>query len=104
MISLLGMLDEKKDDTDNIIVKSLMNSMGEMLEGFSGNQMELQSEMINLLDGSRLEMLTHEELLNVISGEKTRTRFLMNIFSGLKNQLESLFYTVKGRIEDDEDR
>jgi len=105
MLSLLNMLDEKKNEVDNSIVKSLMESMGEMLEGFSGNQIELQAEMHNLLEGSRLDMLTHEELLNLICGEQLRTNFLVNIFNGFKNQLENLFYAVQGKIEnDDNDR
>lgn len=102
MISLLSMLDENKNDADNNIVKSLMESMGEMLQGFSGNQTELQSEMHNLLDGSRIEMLTHEELLAALNGEQSRGMFLVRIFGAFKGQLENLFYAMRGRIDNEE--
>ena len=72
------------------------------MDDFFGHQSELQAEMHFVLDNSRMEMLTHEELLSLLSGEQMRTKFLSRIFGGFKSQLEKLFYAMKGRIDNEE--
>jgi hypothetical protein len=73
-----------------------------MMDGFLDHQSELQAEMYLVLDNSRMDMLTHEELLSLLTGEQMRTKFLSKIFGGFKSQLEKLFYAMKGRIDNDE--
>ena len=118
------MLDDKKNDVENNAVRFMMESMGkgrhvyivcchvfyvpvyitlgEMMDGFLDHQSELQAEMHLVLDNSRMEMLTHEELLSLLTGEQMRTQFLSKIFGGFKSQLEKLFYAMKGRIDNEE--
>jgi hypothetical protein len=73
-----------------------------MMDDFLGHQSELQAEMHFVLDSSRMEMLTHDELVSLLNGEQMRTKFLAKIFGGFKSQLEKLFYAMKGRIDNEE--
>ena len=72
------------------------------MDGFLDHQSELQAEMHLVLDNSRMDMLTHQELLSLLSGEQMRSKFLSKIFGGFKSQLEKLFYVIKGKIDNDE--
>ena len=87
---LLEMLALENYADESASVSYMMSSMGTILGKFSGNHIEIESEMNEMLESSRRGLLTHGEVAELIQNEATRSYCLSNILDGLKYQIENM--------------
>jgi hypothetical protein len=96
---LLESLDKNNRFEDVGEYNYLLTGMEGLIGQFSENHYELHHEIKEIMESSRMGLLTHEKLVEMVTAEQLRSQYLSNIVGSLKDQIENLFTTILSAVD-----
>lgn len=97
---LLETLDKNNRLQDVEEYNFLLTGMEGLIGQFSDNHHDLHHEIQEIMESSRMGLLTHEKLVEMVSAEQIRSQYLSNIVGSLRDQIENLFTTIMSSAEE----